>query len=173
MARVVVSAEQFVTSDWPPVCAMTGRPTSERLEVEATSPAPGMGFMLIFGVFAMLVASGISERDRAIGSVVPLSRAAYGPVLRAWRARNLSFVGGVGGGILLGGVTPLLRPAGMTAWMLTAFALVVGGAVGVLAASVAGWRAMPHLRLSGDRQHVWISNVHPGFVAALEAADTT
>ena len=169
MARVVVEAEQFVASDWPPLCAMTGRPTTHAVEFDATSSAPGTGFLVVFGVLPMLVAQGISERDRAISSRIPMSPAAYRTLRRAVEVRNVCLAGGIGGGFVVALLALAVRPQ----WMLSALGLAVVGAVGVLAASFEGWRAMPHFRLSDDRDYVWISNVHPRFVQALRAPATT
>jgi len=154
MARIAVRRDAFEQGQFPPVCCKTGRPADAFNPFEFADTPAWTWILIFFGVFPFLIATAFAtERFRG---VLPISSAAQGRISLIRRfiwafgaASVLCFGAGL---IRFGSLIPIaLAFAGLCLIMLAAH-----------------WWSMPNANLDG-RDVVVLSNVHTGFVEAINA----
>ena len=154
MARIAVRRDAFEQGTFPPVCCKTGRPAdlSRRWEFSHT---PGwMWILLLFGVFPFLIATAFAT-ERFAG-VLPWSARAESRLLVSKRLVWLFGASAV--------ASFLIALVAYDTLITTAIAFA---ALCLIAIAVT-WFFAPNANLDG-RDVVVLSNVHPGFVAAIHA----
>lgn len=155
-SSVTVHASMFQMGAFPPMCAKTGVPVSERKEVTATRTSPWAAMGLVGGVIGVLVLA-VLLRKQLSGSVPLAPKSGPTPVQRSGY-----YVLGVAG---VAFAAMFVLPGDAIGWAFLAFALFGIVGLGMVVVSSQFIRA----ELSADQQMVTLKNVDPTFAQATRA----
>ena len=175
--RVQIWAGQLAANDFPPVCAMTGRPAETWRKFKFATP-PSWAYALlalscIGGIGILMYAIVMTAIAQRASGYLPLTRASRRTVeLALWvplALLGLSLVLWIAAFIIVVATsdTTLVRIAGVLFWL--GLLVVLGGLFGRLVVTrLVGPRAKVGEQLIGQYDKlVELRNVHPAFVAAV------
>lgn len=159
MAEVILGRAGRAVVD-SPLCAKTGRPTTQRVILRGSAMPTWVNFLFVFSFVGMLLAGAATSRRYVVD--LPFSREAHDKWRRTKRA-----AWAIG---LVGGATIVLATSrgGSSLVLLVGVALaVVGVVVGVVNSS----EGNVGVGLTRDNDLI-LTRVHPAFVASLRAGET-
>ncbi len=155
-SSVTIPAPMFQMGAFPPICAMTGVPISERKEVTATRTSPWAALGIVGGVIGVLILAAILRKQLS-GSVPLAPKTGPTPVQRAGYfvlgAAAVSFTG------------MLVLPGEAAGWAFLGFALFGIVGLGMVLVNSQPVRA----ELSADQQMVTLKNVDATFAGAVRS----
>ncbi len=171
-ARAQVHVDDLVVGRVPPVCAITGVPTTNLVPVEsARGGFQAWWLLLLFlgplGIAAIAILYVLGGRTDQVSGVLPISPDAvehYNAAVRLSRRAVLALVAVIAFGLLLLGLVDRAALGG------PAIALaVVGGSAAVVwfGASIVAPSRWVDLRLDGSGRWVTVEGAHPAFAAAV------
>lgn len=155
MARVWVERERFEEGRFPGLCAETGVPTEDGVELEVSRTPSWIGWLLLFSLVAYLIASG-QTRERVRG-FVPFDLEVARAHARTRRTAWLVALAGLA--VLVGAAAASIGALAIAAGGVTGMAVLLGG-LDVLRSVQA--------RLDGSGEWVLLWRVDPRFAAAVE-----
>jgi len=158
MARVEITKRELDTGLFPAICAKSGEPTDNIVEIDVRLPHPRTRWLLLPGVLPYFVYRLAFARH--VTARVPLSTAIL--ELRNREHVRLVGIGVVGTTTAAGG---LLAPAGfLRVTTLTAGLLIAV----IIQAVLATWRREAHIRfIRTSYDTIILERIHPAFRDAL------
>lgn len=156
MAELILGRASRIVID-SPLCAKTGRPTTQRVVLRGSAMPTWVNFLFVFSFVGMLLAGAATSRGYVVD--LPFSHKAHDK----WR-RGKRVAWAIG---LVGGATVVLAAwRGESSMMtLVGVALTI---VGVVVGAVNSSEGNVGVGLTRDNEFV-LTRVHPAFVASLRA----
>jgi hypothetical protein len=168
MAAVSVFVDDAIRGRLPLVCAKTGKPADLVIRMQQPVGRQSLGLLWLLvllgplGWVAVVLLSVCMPGPEFLTVRVPQSQAAYDRQKSLGRWRLAAFAAGVLVIPIYGLIRPVMFPA---LWMLAAAALLVAGIV----LHTMFERQQIGVSIDVTRRWVTLTNVHPRFVAAVEA----
>ena len=142
-----------------PLCAKTGRPTTQRVILRGSAMPTWVNFLFVFSFVGMLLAGAATSRRYVVD--IPFSHEAHDK----WRGgRRAAWAL-----VLLGGAAIVLAASREGSSMVTLIGVALA-AIGVVVGVVNGAEGNVGVGLTRDNELV-LTRVHPAFVASLQTGE--
>ena len=174
MASATVIVDDAVLCRLPPVCAIDGVPTDDRLTFSqpvGSGNGIGIAWLLLLagppGCLGLVLIAAFRQGGETLTVTLPYCEATYRRRVAAEHTRRNAVLM-MAGAAVVAVVAALQRTTDARSLALGLAAVACGALIGAIAQSVIVHRLTIHLALVASRRWVTFMNIHPDLLAAIQ-----